>query len=147
MSSASPEKTIMVSFVKASKGITPSRNYRLVVEDGSVIGFEAKVVDSLPEKGESQYIYLVKKTIQAEGDAYDEYMWVLLPNGQYGWEHVGVTGEVSVKLYDDEGQNTDGAMHQKAVTDALQKLGDMIQEVDVEVPGEYTDEEWANLWK
>ena len=38
----------------------------------------------------------------------------------------------SMKLYGTTGQNTDGAMHQKAVTDAL--------------PVEFTTTEWNNLW-
>lgn len=145
---AVPEKTIMVSFVQASKDVTPARYYRLVSTDGVSMGFEGKIVDSLPEEGDPHYIYLVKKATTAQGNAYDEWMWVLKPNETYGWEYIGGTGEVTVKLYKETGENSDGAMTQKAVTDALKELEQMISESGGgEGVGTYTSEEWANFWR
>lgn len=139
-----PEKTIMVSFVQASKSVTPARYYRLVNTDGMSIGFEGKIVDSLPEEGDPHYIYLVKKASGIKGNIYDEWMWVLDKDGNYIWEQIGVTGEVSITLYGEEGQNTDGAMTQKAVTDALDELRAMVE--SGEGVGNYTDKEWADFW-
>lgn len=59
-------------------------------------GTEGKVVDELPEEGETGYIYLVLKEESEEGNIYDEYMWVLKQDDTYGWEHIGATNEVSV---------------------------------------------------
>lgn len=146
MSQNVPEKTILVSFVQGSKDVTPARYYRLVTTDGSAgIGFEGKIVDELPEEGNPHYIYLVKKASGIKGNIYDEWMWVLGQNDQYQWEKIGVTGEVSIELYGTEGQNTDGAMTQKAVSDALKELRDMISEAAG--IGVFTDQEWEAFWK
>ena len=59
-------------------------------------GTEGKVVDELPEEGETGYIYLVLKEESEEGNIYDEYMWVLQQDETYGWEHIGATDKVSV---------------------------------------------------
>ena len=83
-------------------------------------GAEGRVVSELPEQGEPGYIYLVLKETGETGDIYDEYMWVLLADGQtHGWEHIGATNEVSIKLYDAPGSNTDGAMTQYAATQMI----------------------------
>lgn len=96
-----------------------SHPYKVAIVGGHA-GIEARIVEELPETGESGYIYLVLKEETEEGDIYDEWMWVLQEDGEtYAWEHIGVTNEVSIILYDTTGQNTDGAMTQKAVTDAL----------------------------
>lgn len=96
-----------------------------IIENGIGGGGEAKVVDELPEEGETGYIYLVLKESTKTGDIYDEYIWALQQDGEtYDWEHLGATNEVSIKLYDTEGNNTDGAMTQRAVTDALDEKAD-----------------------
>lgn len=110
-----------VAIVKDSKLFANSHPYKVQIEGGG--GSEARVVDELPETGESGYIYLVLKETTKEGDIYDEYIWALQPDGEtYGWEHIGATNEVTIKLYDTTGQNTDGAMTQKATTDALNEV-------------------------
>lgn len=98
-----------------------SHPYKVVIVGGGGGGQEGRVVDELPETGEAGYIYLVLKEESEEGDIYDEYMWVLQEDGEtYGWEHIGATNEVTVKLYDTAlGTNTDGAPTQKAVADSL----------------------------
>lgn len=96
-----------------------SHPYKVAVVGGH-IGIEARIVDELPETGETGYIYLVLKEETEGGDIYDEYMWVLQQDGTtYGWEHIGATNEVTIKLYDEIGLNTDGAMTQKATTEAI----------------------------
>lgn len=110
-----------VSIVKDAKFFANSHPYKVTIEGGG--GTEGKVVDELPEEGETGYIYLVLKEETEEGNIYDEYMWVLKQDETYGWERIGATNEVSIVLYDETGQNTDGAMTQKAVTDALDNVG------------------------
>lgn len=93
-----------------------SHPYKVAIVGGHA-GIEARIVDELPETGETGYIYLVLKETTSEGDVYDEYMWVLQQDGEtYAWEHIGATNEVTIKLYDSTGQNTDGAMTQLATT-------------------------------
>lgn len=83
-------------------------------------GIEGRVVETLPDEGEAGYIYLILKESGNAGDIYDEYMWVLLADGEtHGWEHIGATNEVSIKLYDAPGSNTDGAMTQYAATQMI----------------------------
>ena len=96
-----------------------SHPYKVAVVGGH-IGIEARIVEELPEVGESGYIYLVLKESTEEGDIYDEWIWALQEDGEtYGWEHIGATNEVTIKLYEEVGLNTDGAMTQKATTEAI----------------------------
>lgn len=67
-------------------------------------------VDELPEEGQPGVLYYVPKT---GDDIYDLYRWV-----DDSWIKV----DVDVKLYSGTGQNTDGAMTQKAVTDELTSI-------------------------
>ena len=115
-----------VSIVKDATMFANSHPYKVSIEGGG--GNEGRVVDELPEEGEPGYIYLVLKEQSPEGDIYDEYMWVLLQDGEtHGWEHIGATNEVSIVLYDEMGQNTDGAMTQKAVTDVIGDIETILQ--------------------
>ena len=106
-----------VSIVKDAKFFANSHPYKVTIEGGG--GTEGKVVDELPEEGETGYIYLVLKEETEEGNIYDEYMWVLQQDETYGWEHIGATNEVKIVLYDEMGTNTDGAMTQKATTELV----------------------------
>lgn len=82
-----------VSIVKDATMFANSHPYKVSIEGGG--GNEGRVVDELPEEGEPGYIYLVLKEHTPEGDIYDEYMWVLLQDGEtHGWEHIGATNEV-----------------------------------------------------
>ena len=82
-----------VSIVKDAEFFANSHPYKVTIEGGG--GNEGRVVDELPEEGEPGYIYLVLKESTPEGDIYDEYMWVLLQDGEtHGWEHIGATNEV-----------------------------------------------------
>ena len=82
-----------VSVVKDAEFFANSHPYKVTIEGGG--GNEGRVVDELPEEGEPGYIYLVLKESSPEGDIYDEYMWVLLQDGEtHGWEHIGATNEV-----------------------------------------------------
>ena len=104
-----------------------------IIENG-IGGGEARVVDELPAEGEPGYIYLVLKETTKEGDIYDEYIWALQQDGEtYGWEHLGATNEVSIKLYDSEGDNTDGAMTQRAAT-AIKGLAKELTTADYNYP-------------
>ena len=114
-----------VSIIKDAKMFANSHPFKVSIEGGG--GTEGKVVDELPEEGETGYIYLVLKKEAEEGNIYDEYMWVLKQDETYGWEHIGATNEVSIVLYDEMGQNTDGAMTQKAVTDIIGNIETILQ--------------------
>ena len=83
---------------------------------GQIVIGEVTKVDKLPELGHAGYIYLVPSGATTSDNFYDEYVWTELPDGTYGWELLGTR---STKLYDDVGDNTDGAMTQKATTDAI----------------------------
>lgn len=51
-----------------------------------------EVVDELPESGEQNVIYLVKKDTSSEqNDVYDEYIWITDEDGTSHWEHIGST--------------------------------------------------------
>ena len=105
-----------VAIVKDADLFANSHPFKVYVEGGGS-GAEARVVDELPEEGESGYIYLVLKEQTEEGDIYDEYIWALQSDGEtYGWEHLGATNEVTIVLYSTPGTNTDGAMTQNAAT-------------------------------
>lgn len=120
----SNEQPLKVAIDKESKMFSNEHPYKVVIVGGNA-GGEGKVVEELPEEGETGYIYLVLKESTSQGDIYDEYMWALQPDGEtYGWEHIGATNEVKIELYDSTGQNTDGAMTQKAVTDAISNFTD-----------------------
>lgn len=68
---------------------------------------DAIVVNELPEKGEPNAVYWLLK----EGsDAYDLYQWV-----SDDWRKI----DIDISLYGNTGNNTDGAMTQKATTQAL----------------------------
>lgn len=113
---------IKVQNVSGEKMFANSHPYKVAIVGGS--GQEARIVEELPETGESGYVYLVLKKSKKTGDIYDEYLWALQEDGKtYGWEHIGATSEVSIKLYDTYGQNEDGAMTQKATTDLVYTAG------------------------
>ena len=123
----SNEQPLKVAIDKESKMFSNEHPYKVVIVGGSA-GGEARVVEELPEEGETGYIYLVLKESTSQGDIYDEYMWALQPDGEtYGWEHIGATNEVTITLYDGTGQNTDGAMTQKAVTDVIGDIETILQ--------------------
>ena len=51
-----------------------------------------EVVDTLPESGEQNVIYLVKKDTSSEqNDVYDEYIWITDKDSASHWEHIGST--------------------------------------------------------
>lgn len=115
---------LKVAIVKDEGVHANSHPYKVaIVEGGAGGGGEARVVETLPDEGEVGYIYLVLKKTTKAGDIYDEYLWALQEDGKtYGWEHIGATNEVSIKLYDELGNNTDGAITQRAATEALGKF-------------------------
>ena len=49
-------------------------------------GISFKMVDSLPETGDTKYIYLLPKTKAETQNSYDEYIWYNL-----AWEKIGTT--------------------------------------------------------
>ena len=67
-----------------------------------------QIVDELPEEGEEGVLYYVRK--EPGEDEFDLYRWV---NEQW------IKTDTDIKLYSSTGQNTDGSMTQKAITDAL----------------------------
>lgn len=114
-----------------------------IVENGGGGGQvnPARVVDELPEEGEPGYIYLVLKSHSAQGNVYDEFIWALQPDGvTYGWELLGSSDTISLLLYNETGQHTDGAMTQKATTDAINSVAE-------EIPDTLTDQDYEALWE
>lgn len=83
-------------------------------------GQSIQVVDHLPQQGEEGVIYYVKK----EGeDTYDLYCWL-----ENQWRKL----DADVILYSTSGQNTNGAMTQKATTDYV---GERIQPAEEKLSG------------
>lgn len=114
-----------------------------IVENGGGGGQvnPARVVDELPEEGEPGYIYLVPKSHSAQGNVYDEFIWAMQPDGvTYGWELLGTSDTISIILYNETGQHTDGAMTQKATTDAINSVAE-------EIPDTLTDQDYEALWE
>ena len=56
-------------------------------------GISFKMVDSLPESGDSKYIYLLPKTESETQNSYDEYIWY-----ESKWEKIGTT-EIDLSDY------------------------------------------------
>lgn len=82
---------------KDTIGHTPTEEefWQLVAEkgqNGAPGAVKMQVVDTLPETGETDTIYLVKKNNPGEQNLYDEYVYT-----NTGWEHIGDT---SVDLTD-----------------------------------------------
>lgn len=136
-----------VALINATDGVmyANSHPYKVALEDGK-IGFEAVIVDELPETGDPNNIYFILKESTPEGDIYDEWMWVLQPDETYGWSHIGTTDTVEIKLYGTTGNHTDGAMTQKATTQAihavksdLDTLSENVEEISEQVDTLETD--------
>lgn len=61
--------------------------YKFVTEAvKNLTGFHAEIVESLPENGEYNILYLVPKSGTSEQDIYDEYIWI-----SNSFEHIGTT--------------------------------------------------------
>lgn len=73
-------------------GVKGSKNIAVVEQDGDYYisytgaSFNKIIVDQLPEVGEEDAIYLVKKATDGASDIYDEYMWI---NGL--WNPIGTS--------------------------------------------------------
>lgn len=69
----------------------------MLAEIGKLTSFEVKIVDTLPETGESGFIYFVKKVASDTGSAsdnvYNEYIWVKssVDSETYVFEKIGDT--------------------------------------------------------
>lgn len=63
-----------------------ARAYADEIKSQITPGFEPKVVTTLPIKGDSRTLYLIKKTSPSTSDVYDEYIWV-----ENKYEHIGST--------------------------------------------------------
>lgn len=128
-----------------------------------VTQFDYKVVTSLPASGVKGTIYLVANSGSGQ-DVYNEYVWV-----NNAWEKLGATFTlptasasvlggvkvgsglaidnsgvlsatgVSMVLYSTTGQNTDGAMTQKAASDAIAAKADASALSTVATSGSYND--------
>lgn len=128
-----------------------------------VTEFDYQVVQTLPASGVKGTIYLVANSGSGQ-DVYDEYVWV-----NNAWEKLGATFTlptasasvlggvkvgsglaidnsgvltatgVSMKLYNTTGQNTDGAMTQKAASDAIAAKADASALATVATSGNYND--------
>ena len=111
-------KKILVDFAKAKKGVWYDDHYTLVTTEGTTIGFEAKVVDELPQTGEEGYIYLVPKQDGSGEDTYDEWVWALKEDNTYGWEHIGSTA-VNIEVDDELSDTSENPVQNKVIKGAL----------------------------
>ena len=82
--------SISTSITSASDNTTAAGTlavYNFVMDAvKNLTGFHAEMLDSLPETGDSNVLYLVPKSTSAEQNVYDEYLWI---NGAF--ELVGTT--------------------------------------------------------
>lgn len=96
-------KVIAVELANASRKNRAAHKYTVAVDGGEVeLGFSAKVVQTLPQTGEKQYLYLVPKEGSTD-DAYDEWIWAVQEDGTYDWEHIGSTNvhiEIDTEMSD-----------------------------------------------
>lgn len=91
---------------KDTIGHTPTEEefWQLVAEkgqNGEPGAVKMQVVDTLPETGETDTIYLVKKDNPGEQNLYDEYVYT-----DTGWEHIGDTSVDLSNYYTKEESDT-----------------------------------------
>jgi len=86
-----------------------------------------KLVTELPETGEEGVLYYLEIDESGATDTYDLYRWL-----NNGWVKV----DTDIILYSGTGQNVDGAMTQKAVTDAISNISGVktLTSADVNYP-------------
>lgn len=113
----STSKTLLVDVVAASKKYRPSKAYTVVVDGKTSIGFEVKKVDSLPETGETKYLYLVPKEGSGD-DTCDEYVWALKDADTYSWEHIGST-DVTIEVDDELSTTSENPVQNKVIAQAI----------------------------
>lgn len=79
-----------------------------------------QVVDELPDEGDPGYVYWLRKDESGSEDTYDLYQYI---NGE--WRKI----DVDIRLYSTTGSGIDGAMTQKATTDALEAYKGLAKEL------------------
>lgn len=86
---------VKATLVDGKKGELPDKTVAVKVDKEAVkdylditSGLVARIVDVLPDTGETGILYLVPKT--GSDDNYDEYIWAE-KDGVFGWEKVGAT--------------------------------------------------------
>lgn len=114
---------------KANKKYKGNQSVNLVLADGTSFGLTAKVVSALPTQGEDGILYLVPIASEEATNTYEEYIWCIKEDETFGFEKIGTT-DVNVILYDGLGQNTDGAMTQKAVTDVIGNIESLLHGIN-----------------
>lgn len=70
----------ILSFVLAKKYTDKA------IQEAGVIGFEAVIVEELPETGSPNKMYLLPRESDAEANVYDEYIYT-----NHAWEKIGST--------------------------------------------------------
>ena len=96
-------------------------------EDAGSYTGKSIVVDELPDEGVEGVIYWL---VKPGTDAYDLYQWI-----NDDWRKL----DLDIKLYQETGTGTDGAMTQKATTDALEDKADKSSLAKVATSGSYAD--------
>lgn len=101
---------------KDTIGHTPTENefWQMVAEkgqNGAPGAVKMQVVDTLPETGETDTIYLVKKDKPGEQNLYDEYVYT-----DTGWEHIGDTSVDLSDYYTKDEANEELAKKQDNLT-------------------------------
>ena len=78
----------------SSNAVSSSAVFAYVAEKiAGIGGISFKMVDSLPETGDSKYIYLLPKYESETQNSYDEYIWY-----DSAWEKIGTT-EIDLSDY------------------------------------------------
>lgn len=100
-------------------------------EPGEPGAVKMQVVDTLPEVGETDTIYLLKKDTPGDDNYYDEYVYTT----NNGWEHIGDTSVDLTDYYTKE--ETDNKLYNKQdkinrfyVVDCKNTLGDSFDEIN-----------------
>ena len=99
-------------------------------EPGEPGAVKMQVVDTLPEVGETDTIYLLKKDTPGDDNYYDEYVYTT----NNGWEHIGDTSVDLTDYYTKE--ETDNKLYNKQdkinrfyIVDCKNTLGDSFDEI------------------
>lgn len=99
-------------------------------EPGEPGAVKMQVVDTLPEVGETDTIYLLKKDTPGEDNYYDEYIYTT----NNGWEHIGDTSVDLTDYYTKEETNNkldnkQDKINRFYVVDCKNTLGDSFDEI------------------
>lgn len=101
--------------------------YLVELEGGGGAGFEARIVDELPETGENGVMYLVANG-GAAGNTYDEFLWI---ESEEKFEKVGTTEVVPPEVVQTIGTSTTDVMSQNATSNLIYPNPSSLTEINI----------------